>query len=418
VGGLVGGLNTSTLSDSSYITGSVAGASYVGGLVGVTDSAAIIKGSYTARPVTGTYDYVGGLVGKLAGTIQASDFAVGSIPVNGTKYSYAAGAVTGRNDVGGLVGRADTTASINNTYSTGAVSADLNYGGLVGFVTPGATLVNAHYNIDAVSITGLTPASPSARVAVTGLITTGGLFGAQYADWFTAALDGLAASNTAKLQSYFGAVDGSGYYSLTSSTDIKNYLGYADQATLKFKLANDITMDAGVFVPYVSGYFDANGKTIINLALSQNTSNLGFIGYLNGRTVTQALNGLTMSNASVLGKLNVGTEVGSSYLRAITNATAAGTVTGSDMTYQVDPGDNISGSGSNAGYGNTGGVVGLINATSNTTNALNLITSSVVVTGGTHVGGIVGRLNTGTLTNSTSSGSVTGATQVGGLAVA
>jgi len=221
---VIGGLYSTTLSDSSYITGTVAGASYVGGLVGVTDSAAIIKGSFTARPVTGTYDYVGGLVGKLAGTIQASDAAAGSVPANGTKYSYAAGAVTGRNDVGGLVGRADTSAYIYNAYATGAVSADYNYGGLVGFVTPGATLANAHYNIDAVSITGLTPASPSTRVAVTGLITTGGLFGAQYTDWFTPALDGLAASNTTKLASYFGGPDASGYYSLTSSTDVKNYL--------------------------------------------------------------------------------------------------------------------------------------------------------------------------------------------------
>jgi hypothetical protein len=143
---------------------------------------------------------------------------------------------------------------------------------------------------------------------------------------------------------------------------------------------------------------------------------LGLIGYLNGRTVTQTLNGLTMSNASVLGKLNVGTEVGASYLRAITNATAAGTVTGSDITYLADPGDNISGSGSNAGLGNAGGVVGFLNANTNTTNALNLNTSSVTVNGGTNVGGIVGRLNTGTLTNSTSSGAVTGANFVGGLA--
>jgi len=185
---------------------------------------------------------------------------------------------------------------------------------------------------------------------------------------------------------------------------------------LKFKLANDITLDAGVFVPYVSGYLDATGKTITNLTLSQNTSNLGFIGYFNGRTVTTALDRLTMSNASVLGKLNIGTEVGTSYLRAITNANAAGSVTGSDITYTPDPGDTVSGSGSNAGYSNVGGVVGLINASSSTTNALNLDTSSVTVSGGTHVGGIVGRLNTGTLTNSTSSGSVTGTNQVGGLA--
>jgi len=202
---------------------------------------------------------------------------------------------------------------------------------------------------------------------------------------------------------------------LKSVLNLKDYLGYSDHATLKFNLGSDITMECGVFIPYVSSFFDPNGKAIINLSISQNTSNLAFIGYLNGRTNTQALNGLTTTNASVLGKLNVGSQVGASYLRAITNATASGTVTGSDMTYQLDPGDNISGSGNNYVYGNTGGVVGFINASNSTTNAVNLATSSVIVTGTTHVGGVVGRLNTGTLTNSTSSGAVSGVTQVGGM---
>lgn len=418
-GGLIGYQESFTVSDSRHITGTVTGMSVVGGLIGATNSAAVIKGSYTTRPVVGSYDYVGGLVGKLAGTIQASD-NIGALPTtnggNGADDSYAAGSVTGRNDVGGLVGRMDTTAVVKNAFATGAVSADANYGGLVGFMTPGATLVNAHYNIDAVSITGLTPASPSTRVAVSGLVTSGGLWGTQYNVWFhNGALDGLATTDTTRLQSYFGSADSNGYYALGSVQQLKDYLGYADQASLKFKLANDITLESGLFVPYVSGYFDPNGKTINNLSLSQNTSNLGFIGYLNGRTTTQALNGLSMSSASVLGKLNVGTQVGASYLRAITLATSSGSVTGADLAYQLDPGDAVYSSGSNSGAGNAGGIVGVISASNITTNALDSATSSVTVSGGSHVGGLVGRLNTGTLTNSTASGAVSGVSFVGGL---
>lgn len=347
-GGLIGYQDSYTVADSRYITGTVTGMSSVGGLIGATNSAAVIKGSYTAQPVVGTYDFVGGLVGKLAGTIQASD-NIGNLPStnggNGTNYAYAAGSVNGRHDVGGLVGRADTTAVIKNAFATASVNADHNYGGLVGFVTPGATLENAHYNINTVSITGFTPASPATRVGITGLITTGGLFGTQYDVWFnTGALNGLAITDTQKLQNYFGGAPVNGHYQLSTSQHIKDYLGYSDQTSLKFIMANDITLDAGVFVPYVSGFFDPNGKQIINLAISQNTSNLGFIGYLRGVGVTQALNGLTLTNASVLGKLNVGSQVGASYLRAITNATASGSVTGSDLTYQLDTGDNISGS--------------------------------------------------------------------------
>jgi len=303
-----------------------------------------------------------------------------------------------------------------------ATVAGFVIGGLVGFMTPGSTIANAHYNIDAVSITGTTPTSAGVRSALTGLITTGGLFGTQYTTWFTANLDGLVATNTTTLEGYFGAADTDGYYKLASVQSLKDYLGYSDQTTLKFKLNGNISFDSvadkGVFVPYVSGLFNPNGKTITNLTLSQNTSNLAFIGYVNGRgdTSAQVLDNWTITNASVVGKLNVGSAVGASYVRGITNITASGSVTGSDVGYTSDPSDNIYGSSTNTGYSNAGGVVGFINATSSGTNLLNNVTSSVAVTGGTDVGGIAGRVNTGTLTNSTSSGAINGGSYVGGLA--
>ncbi|MDB5963468.1 MAG: hypothetical protein JWP59_4762, partial [Massilia sp.] len=407
VGGLVGYQENYIVSDSHASGGTVTGKGYVGGLIGTTDSNVVIEGSYSSQAVSGSEDFVGGLVGKLGGSILDS----------GSANSYATGSVTGRFDVGGLVGRADSTASITNAYSTGAVSADANFGGLLGYLTPGAQVTNSHYDIDAVSITGLTPASPGTRTAIAGLVTIGGLYGAQYAAWYhSGALDGLAPSDTATLQNYFGSADASGYYSLSSTGNLKDYLGYADQTTLKFKLGADIDMSsaAGLYIPYISGGFDPNSKIISHLALNQYTSNLGFIGHLRGGATTQAVAGLSVDIASVLGKTNVGAAVGSMYRRALTTPSTTGSVTGSDIGYAADPSDD------NNGRSNVGGVVGYaLGETSSskllTGGGVGVLASTATVSGGENAGGLVGRMATGTLSASSSSGAVSGATNTGGL---
>ena len=408
VGGLVGWLTTGTVADSRYTTGTVTGNnSYVGGLVGRADSGTLIKGSYSTQAVTGTYDFVGGLVGKLAGSILGS--ANSPALANGSTFSYATGNVTGRNDVGGLVGRADGAASIADAFSTGPVTANLNFGGLLGYLTPGAKVTNSHYNIDAVAITGFTPASPSTRVPSTGLVTIGGLYGAQYTDWYNSgALNGLVASNTTKLQSYFGSADGNGFYSLSSTDDLKNYLGYADQTTLKFKLGANIDMAsaAGLYIPYVAGGFDPNSQTISNLALSQFTSSLGFIGHLRGVDTTTALPGLTVTSAVVQGQTNVGAALGSAYRRALTTPFTSGSVSGSDIAFSYDPSDD------NNGKSNVGGVIGYALASGNSTAVLagggrEVVASTATVSGSTNTGGLIGRIAPGALPAASSTGIVT-----------
>jgi mucin-19 len=426
VGGLVGFLDSNaTVADSRFTTGSVTGKnSYVGGLVGWAASGTSIKGSYSTQAVTGTNDFVGGLVGKLAGSIMGS--ANSPALANGSAYSYATGSVTGRYDVGGLVGRADDAASITDAYSTGSVTANRNFGGLLGYLTPGAKVTNSHYDINAVSITGFTPASPSTRVAITGQVTIGGLYAAQYTDWYNSgALNGLVASNTTKLQSYFGDPDANSFYSLSTTVDLKNYLGYADQTTLKFKLGASIDMAsaagpdmataAGLYIPYVAGAFDPNGKTISNLALSQYTSSLGFIGHLRGVDTTTALAGLTVTSAAVVGQTNVGAAVGSAYRRALTTPFTSGSVSGSDIVYSYDPSDD------NNGRSNVGGVIGYALASGNSTAVLtgggrDVVASTATVSGATNTGGLIGRIATGALTAASSNANVTGSVRnTGGL---
>jgi len=99
VGGLVGG-SVGTVSNS-YSTGSVAGGSEVGGLVG-WNHVGTVSNSYSSGSVTGN-GHVGGLVGWNYGSPGAT-----------VSYSYSTGKVTGDGCVGGLVG--ENHATVSNSF--------------------------------------------------------------------------------------------------------------------------------------------------------------------------------------------------------------------------------------------------------------------------------------------------------------
>ena len=152
-GGLVG-VNYGEIIDSSS-AGTVNGAGTTGGLV--SQNYGTIKESSSSANVTSTNltngeNYAGGLVGENDETISQS-FATGTVngSGNGTgglvgaNYtgpnstgagatitdSYAIGAVTGVNDVGGLVGLQGQDTLLTS-YATGLVTGQAGVGGLVG----------------------------------------------------------------------------------------------------------------------------------------------------------------------------------------------------------------------------------------------------------------------------------------------
>ncbi len=134
VGGLMGYNYGGTISNS-YNTGNVTSSgsySYVGGLVGWNHGA--ITNSYSTGTVTGTnhYYYVGGLVGWISGTIS---------------NSYSTGAVTGTNGVGGLAG-VNHYSTISNSYSTGSVTGTNGVGGLVGYNNYGGAITNSYWDTE------------------------------------------------------------------------------------------------------------------------------------------------------------------------------------------------------------------------------------------------------------------------------
>ena len=102
VGGLVGAIEGGSITNS-YATASVTGDEFVGGLAGAIEGGSITN-SYATASVTGD-EFVGGLVG----------FCSGSSITN----SYATGSVTGTgSSVGGLVGAAYATPTLNGYYDT------------------------------------------------------------------------------------------------------------------------------------------------------------------------------------------------------------------------------------------------------------------------------------------------------------
>lgn len=149
VGGLVG--ENSGVISGSHATGNVSGISNLGGLVGentnVTNPGTITT-SYASGTVTGTGSNIGGLVGfndAFGSTITASTSSatvngvtnVGGIAGynNGTiSTSYNTGLVTGTsNFVGGVVGLNDTSGTISDSYNLGQTAGGPTFsGGIAG----------------------------------------------------------------------------------------------------------------------------------------------------------------------------------------------------------------------------------------------------------------------------------------------
>ena len=105
----------------------IQGRSNVGGLVGWKDDSSAIINSYASGAVSGV-NQVGGLVGANGGSI-----------IN----SYASGAVSG-NRSGGLVGYSRMGSAIINSYASGTVSGDRIVGGLVGYNFYGSRIINSY----------------------------------------------------------------------------------------------------------------------------------------------------------------------------------------------------------------------------------------------------------------------------------
>ena len=156
VGG-VSGCNSKGTIINSYNAGSVSGLECVGGVSGDNDTGSITD-CYNIGSVSGSEGYVGGVNGWNKGTIT-NCYNVGS--VSGTEHyvggvngyndggtitnCYNVGSVSGSGYVGGVNGR--NKGTITNCYNTGSVSGTgVNVGGVIGRNESNATIKNCYYD--------------------------------------------------------------------------------------------------------------------------------------------------------------------------------------------------------------------------------------------------------------------------------
>ena len=355
----------------------------------------------------GLFGYVadGGIIKNL-GVVNANvmDGAlVGSlVGVNGGTVSncYSTGNIAGYMCVGGLVGANGGTVS--NCYSTGSVT--LNYtegfvGGLVGATVAFAyrfeqsIVSNSYYNYDEVLING------------ESIITIGALFDEDFDEW-------LANDKFLDVNGRLSQEDG--YYLINDADDLKQLLAVGQNASLKFRLTNDLDLatEPNFYIPYLAGEFDGNGHRISNFSFDFSfVSQVGLFGYL---ASDASVHDVAAESVNIIACLGVGGLVGASWNSStVSNCYSTGSVTGNSNVgglVGANGGDvNYSyATDSVTGYDYVGGLVGANGGT------LSNSYTTGSVTGDRHVGGLIGQ-STGPVSNSYSTGSVTGTNYVGGL---
>lgn len=162
-----------------------------------------------------------------------------------------------------------------------------------------------------------------------------------------------------------------------------------------------------------TGTFDGNQFSISHLYLNKTSDNVGLFGTLSGAA---AVNNLVLNNVVITGANDVGGLVGNNTSGTITNVAVSGSVTAT--------GNNVGGiTGINAGTISTsfnsatisgasqvGGIAGVSSGNINTGYNIGLVNGT-----GSNTGGVIGRLDNGSVMNMFNLGVVSGVTNVGGL---
>jgi hypothetical protein len=283
---------------------------------------------------------------------------------------------------------------------------------------------NSHYDYDAVLING------------ENIISIGALFDEDFDEWL--ANDKFLDVNERLSQE-------GDYYAINDISDFKQLLAFGQDASLKFRLENDLDLagEPDFYIPYLAGEFDGAGHNISNLSFSFDfVSGVGLFGYLAspaGVSHTGAVNvnimaceyvgGLvgvsdesTVSNSystgNVIGFGMVGGLVGYNFCGTVSNCSFVGNVTGSKMVGGLvgvnDEGyvSNCSSVGDATGSDcYVGGLVG----DNDEGRIANSYSAGSVTGGGDYVGGLTGSNGYGHVSNSYSTSNVAGSEMVGGL---
>ena len=387
---------------------------YVGGLVGYNWYSSITR-SYSAGIVSGKSN-VGGLVGFICNDSSIS-------------ACYSNSSVSGDEQIGGLVGK-NNSSGINTSYSTGMVDGDSDVGGLVGQIIHG----DIYSSVWDIQTSGIAGSDGGVGLTTAEMMNPNmlGLNGfTNDPNWI------LDAGNDYPRLAWEGTsgdiipepiIDWMGGH----GTEQNPYrINTADQMILlskasilwdkSFVLGANINLDPNLpggrvfgqaIIPQFTGIFDGNNHVISNFVITGN-SHLGFFGQVE---IGSMIRNLGILNVNVDGSGNhIGSLAGQNE-GDISNCYSAGTVRGDRSVGGLV--------GSNNYYGNitrsysTGTVSGthyIGGLTGSNEGSITMSYSISTVTGeGETVGGLVAS-NNGNITNSYSISTVSGNYVAGGL---
>lgn len=427
VGSLVGYNNKGTVINCYAQGGSVSGSGRIGGLVGLNGGTVHL--SFADCNVSGTGDYVGGLVGyNYMGTIL-SCYSSGDVEANAncvgglTGYSgwivsqsYATGSVSGHDNVGGLVGYNELviystpSGTVADCYAVGAVSGSNNVGGLIGINDRGyvsGSFWDTQTTQQQTSDGGM-PRTTAEMQDPNTFIDYGWDFVGEYEngpndDWAEPIGGGYPVlswqlGESLPLPDFSG---GSGTtddpYLISTPADLSRIGHNPVLMNAHFKLTDDVNMAVtthfiignGMY-PF-AGTFDGGGHVVSNFYRYARTGEMskGLFGIVNGTGAEIKNLGLTDSGISGGGYQKVGLLVG-----MLSKGTVSGCFAerGSISVFESDGGGLV---GSNYG-------------------TISNCYANVSVSGWFGVGGLV-EMNRGIISNCYSRGKVTGSLDHGGL---
>ncbi|MFG1431392.1 GLUG motif-containing protein, partial [Xanthobacter sp. V2C-4] len=387
VGAVVGDAFGSNLSNI-HVTGRIAALQDAGGIAGTLGDSTLSNSS-SAASVSATGDSIGGLAGYAyyASTIS---------------NSYATGAVSGANNVGGLIGRslAGSPLALTNVYASGRVTGTSGVGGFIGEIdSSSVNLANAYWDSNS-------SGQPYGIGSVPGATVSGTLTDIASAPRTQSSYNGfdfastwvlIAGETRPMLRSEYSTViatpaalqlmsqDLSASYTLGANLDMASALAAGAGGYYGGLWGASGFVPVGNGGSQFTGSFNGQGHAIAGLAINRGgTDYVGLFGYTSGATVGN----VTLSGGSIIGRDDVGPLIGYMMGGSVSSASASATV-----------------SGQATGEANTGGLIGAVNG-----GAVSGSSASGSVTGaGYQIGGLVGYLtNGGTITQSHATGSVTG----------
>ncbi|WP_019341803.1 GLUG motif-containing protein [Stutzerimonas stutzeri] len=327
-------------------------------------------------------------LGLVGGTIIGGTKVGGlaGVSLGNIKNVYSTGDVDGGYEVGGLVGF--NYGNIISAYATGKVAGVDYIGGLVGNNSYGSTILDAY-----------------ATGSVTGSNYVGGLVGHNHYNASININNGPAISNAYAT----GTVMGADY--------VGGLVGYNRSGTVSHVYATG-TVVGGDYVGGLIGFNDS-----LDMLSDSGISHAYALGAVAGENYVGGLVGLSYgeidnsyASGAVTGVNAIGGLAGVSTLGTVRNSYATGAVSGAyDVGGLVGAGGTIldsSATGSVTGSGNfVGGLVGGLYSGS----ISNSSATGYVIGASSNVGGLAGYSSGGAINNSHATGAVTGEYMVGGL---